>query len=315
MRRIDADAAIANENRRCRRRALCARISRRVRQDDLRIGFDRPRGKNGVAEVALRAVVSNGRIVDVSHPHRFGDPASAVVIHFLKQYDVGSSQCGVGSQDRDGRVDLSRERNVERRDDERVGIAALIIDRWPADEPRPAHVDVIPRATRAECDESSQKESRAHRRNIDDGHVTFLCLSILERIVARAKGEFDVKLSPLATHAPDSADGPPLGRMSIDKRFRGDLDATSVGEMLTAGSAAKGSAAYVAVERVTGTLHGKTGSFALHHRGVMTRGEGELMVTVAPDSATGELVGLTGEMAIIIGGGKHSYEFEYTLPE
>jgi hypothetical protein len=132
--------------------------------------------------------------------------------------------------------------------------------------------------------------------------------------VARAKGEFDVKLNPLSAYAPESPDGPPLGRMSIDKKFRGDLDATSIGEMLTAGSAAKGSAAYVAVERVTGTLHGKQGSFALHHRGVMSKGEGELTVVVAPDSGTGELVGLVGEMAIIVGGGKHAYELEYTLP-
>lgn len=132
--------------------------------------------------------------------------------------------------------------------------------------------------------------------------------------MARAKGEFDVKLNPLSAYAPESPDGPPLGRMSIDKKFRGDLDATSIGEMLTAGSAAKGSAAYVAVERVTGTLHGKQGSFALHHRGVMSKGEGELTVVVAPDSGTGELVGLVGEMAIIVGGGKHAYELEYTLP-
>ena len=129
----------------------------------------------------------------------------------------------------------------------------------------------------------------------------------------RATGEFDVKLNPLPTHAPESAEGPPLGRMSIDKQFRGDLTATSVGEMLTAGSAVKGSAAYVAVERVTGSLHGKRGSFALHHRGVMIRGDGKLTVTVAPDSGTGELVGLTGEMAIIIGGGKHTYELDYDL--
>jgi hypothetical protein len=129
----------------------------------------------------------------------------------------------------------------------------------------------------------------------------------------RAKGEFDVKLNPLTTHAPDSVDGPPLGRMSIDKKFRGDLQAASVGEMLTAGAGVKGSAAYVAIERVTGTLHGKRGSFALYHTGVMTRGDGELSVVVAPDSGTGELTGLTGEMAIIIAGGKHSYEFEYTV--
>ena len=132
--------------------------------------------------------------------------------------------------------------------------------------------------------------------------------------MARAKGEFDVKLNPISAYAPDTPVGPPLGRMSIDKQFRGDLDGTSVGEMLTAGSAIKGSAAYVAVERVTGTLNGKTGSFALHHTGSMSRGNGELSVIVAPDSGTGELTGLTGEMAIIIADGKHSYEFEYQLP-
>ena len=131
--------------------------------------------------------------------------------------------------------------------------------------------------------------------------------------MARAKGEFDVKLGPLAAFAPDAPDGPPLGRMSIDKQYRGDIVAASVGEMLTAGSPQKGSAGYVAVERVTGTLHGRRGSFALQHNGVMTRGTGELTVIVVPDSGTGELQGLKGEMAIIIGGGKHSYEMEYEL--
>ena len=132
--------------------------------------------------------------------------------------------------------------------------------------------------------------------------------------MARANGEFDVTLNPISAYAPDAPAGPPLGRMSIDKHFRGDLEATSVGEMLTAGSAIKGSAVYVAVERVTGTLNGKTGSFALHHTGIMSRGNGELSVVVAPDSGTGELTGLTGEMAIIIADGKHAYEFEYQLP-
>lgn len=129
----------------------------------------------------------------------------------------------------------------------------------------------------------------------------------------RATGEFNVKLGPLAAYAPDSADGPPLGRMSIDKEFTGDLAAMSKGEMLTAGSAVKGSAAYVAVERVSGTLHGKRGSFALHHTGVMSRGDGSLTVRVSPDSGTGELAGISGEMAIIIADGKHSYVFEYLL--
>ena len=128
-----------------------------------------------------------------------------------------------------------------------------------------------------------------------------------------ASGTFEVKLSPLA--AADPAAGSPLGRMVIDKQFHGDLDATSKGEMLTAGTSVKGSAGYVAIERVTGTLHGRSGSFVLQHSGIMTRGAPELTVTVVPDSGTGELAGLAGRMTIDIDDGKHSYGFEYTLDE
>jgi hypothetical protein len=103
--------------------------------------------------------------------------------------------------------------------------------------------------------------------------------------------------------------------MSIDKKFSGDLDATSTGEMLAFMTAVKGSAGYVAMERVNGTLHGHTGSFALQHTGTMNRGVPEMSVTVVPDSGTGELVGIAGNMTIKIDAGKHSYEFEYTLPE
>jgi hypothetical protein len=104
--------------------------------------------------------------------------------------------------------------------------------------------------------------------------------------------------------------------MSIDKQFHGDLEATSKGEMLTAMSGTvKGSGAYVAVERVTGTLHGRAGSFALYHIGTMTRGTPHLAVTVVPDSGTGQLTGITGTMNIIIADGKHSYEFEYELAQ
>lgn len=106
-----------------------------------------------------------------------------------------------------------------------------------------------------------------------------------------------------------------LGRMSIDKQFHGDLEATSEGEMLTAVTEVKGSAGYVAVERVSGTLHGRTGSFVLQHSGTMNRGVPELTVTVVPDSGTGQLVGLAGKMAIQITDGKHLYDFEYTLAE
>ena len=126
-----------------------------------------------------------------------------------------------------------------------------------------------------------------------------------------ARGSFDVTLAPMPLA--DSLAGSTMGRMSIDKRFHGDLEGTSRGEMLTAGTGVSGSAGYVAIERVSGALHGKRGTFVLQHTGTMTRGAPQLTITVVPDSGTGELVGLTGTMLIIIADGKHSYEFEYTL--
>lgn len=129
-----------------------------------------------------------------------------------------------------------------------------------------------------------------------------------------ATGPFDVKVSPLPLSGP--SEEATLGRMSIEKQFHGDLEATGNGQMLTGSTEVKGSGVYVAVERVSGKLHGRTGTFALYHRGVMTRGEPQLEVTVVPDSGTGELVGLAGALQIIIAeGGKHSYDFAYTLPE
>ena len=101
--------------------------------------------------------------------------------------------------------------------------------------------------------------------------------------------------------------------MTIDKRWHGDLEGNSKGVMLTAGTEVKGSAGYVAIEHVTGTLHGKQGSFIFQHSATMNRGAPSLTITVVPDSGTGELVGLTGTLMIIIADGKHSYEFEYTL--
>jgi uncharacterized protein DUF3224 len=130
-------------------------------------------------------------------------------------------------------------------------------------------------------------------------------------VTIHARGPFDVKITPLANDAP--SEGSPLGRMSIDKQFHGDLEATSKGEMLTAGTAIKNSAAYVAIERVTGSLNGKKGTFALQHNATMTRGEGKLNIIVVPDSGTGELAGLSGTMNIEIANGKHSYVFEYAL--
>jgi hypothetical protein len=103
--------------------------------------------------------------------------------------------------------------------------------------------------------------------------------------------------------------------MSIDKQFHGDLEGTSKGEMLTAGTGVKGSAGYVAIERVVGTLNGRSGAFALQHSGTMTRGAPQLTIAVVPDSGTGQLTGLSGKMTIQIAEGKHSYEFEYSLPE
>lgn len=128
-----------------------------------------------------------------------------------------------------------------------------------------------------------------------------------------ARGSFEVSLKPLETYnkTPDSS----LGRMSIDKQFHGELEAVSQGEMLSAGSPVKGSAGYVAIERVSGTLSGRSGSFVLQHNATMTRGAPYLNIIVVPDSGTGGLTGLSGNMNIIIADGKHSYDFEYSLPE
>jgi hypothetical protein len=127
----------------------------------------------------------------------------------------------------------------------------------------------------------------------------------------KAAGTFEVKINPLAAYN-TSADAK-LGRMSIDKQFHGDLEATSQGEMLSAGTDTKGSAAYVAIERVTGTLDGRRGGFVLQHNATMTRGAPFLNIAVVPDSGTEELVGLSGSMQIIIEKGKHSYEFQYSI--
>ena len=127
----------------------------------------------------------------------------------------------------------------------------------------------------------------------------------------RARGDFEVKLTPQATDT--APEGSPLGRLTIDKQFHGDLEGVSKGEMLTAGTLVKNSAGYVAVERVVATLHGKKGTFALQHSGTMTRGVGTLTITVVPDSGTGELTGISGAMSIEIADGKHSYGFEYSL--
>jgi predicted flavoprotein YhiN len=137
-------------------------------------------------------------------------------------------------------------------------------------------------------------------------------------MMARASGEFEVQLVPQGQ--PDSAESTApgsstLGRMSIDKQFHGDLEATSKGEMLSAMTGVKGSAGYVAIERVVGTLNGQSGSFVLQHSGTMAHGDSQLSITVVPDSGSDQLVGLAGKMTINIVDKKHFYEFEYTLPE
>ena len=130
-----------------------------------------------------------------------------------------------------------------------------------------------------------------------------------------ASGPFEVKLTSQSTDAPTPpAEGATLGRLTLDKEYKGELEGRSKGEMLTAMTAVKGSAGYVAVERVHGALHGRTGSFALQHTGVMARGEQRLTISVVPDSGTGDLAGLAGKMNIVLADGKHSYEFEYELP-
>ncbi len=127
-----------------------------------------------------------------------------------------------------------------------------------------------------------------------------------------ATGAFDVKLLPLdpAFKSDDNS----VGRFSIDKQFHGDLDATSKGEMLSGMGTVKGSGGYVAIERVTGTLAGRAGTFLLQHNGTMQNGVFHLNVIVIPDSGTNQLAGLDGSMQIIIKDGHHSYDLTYTLP-
>jgi uncharacterized protein DUF3224 len=126
-----------------------------------------------------------------------------------------------------------------------------------------------------------------------------------------AHGTFDVKLAPQTPS--DSSEGA-VGRMTIDKQFHGDLIASSKGEMLAIMSGSvKESAGYVAMEKVSGALQGRKGSFALQHSGTMNRGVQSLTLTVVPDTGTGDLVGLSGAMKIIITDGKHFYDFDYTI--
>ena len=127
-----------------------------------------------------------------------------------------------------------------------------------------------------------------------------------------AVGTFEVTMNPEPPYDADATAS--IGRVSIKKQFKGDLEATSSVEMIGARSLdQKGSAGYVAIERVVGTLHGRSGSFVLQHSGTMTRGKGELTVSVVPDTGSAKLKGIAGKMTIEIIDGKHLYSFEYTL--
>lgn len=137
-------------------------------------------------------------------------------------------------------------------------------------------------------------------------------LAVAETTMHYAKGPFDVSTKPIDQ---DKADGSTLGRFSLDKTYHGALDATGEGEMLTVGTEVPGSAAYVATERVVGTLDGKVGSFALVHRGSMRGEERNMTIDIVPDSGSGALKGITGRLIITVVEGKHQYELEYTLPK
>ena len=128
----------------------------------------------------------------------------------------------------------------------------------------------------------------------------------------QAAGEFDVTVTPQPASSPTP--GAQLGRMLLDKRYHGELEASAMGQMLSAGTATQGSAGYVAIEMVTGQLQGRSGSFVLQHHGLMDRGARQLVIVVVPDSGTGQLAGLAGRMDIRITEGKHFYSIDFTLP-
>jgi hypothetical protein len=128
----------------------------------------------------------------------------------------------------------------------------------------------------------------------------------------QATGTFEVKLAPQKADNPQ-AEAAGLGRMSLDKQFHGDLEATGQGEMLSVLDREKGSGGYVAMERVNGKLQGREGSFVLQHNATMNRGAAKMDILVVPDTGTGQLAGISGSMTIRIEGGQHFYDFEYSL--
>ena len=131
--------------------------------------------------------------------------------------------------------------------------------------------------------------------------------------MSHAVGTFEVKLVPQPPE--DKDQDPSLARMTIDKQFHGDIEGKSKGHMLSAGTPEKGSAGYVAIEKVSGTLHDRRGTFVLQHSATMNRGVPHMSITVVPDLGTGELAGLAGSFSIQVAAGKHSYDFEYSLPD
>jgi hypothetical protein len=133
-----------------------------------------------------------------------------------------------------------------------------------------------------------------------------------EDLVANhATGSFDVKVTPVE----DKSDDPTLGRMMLDKQYHGDLEGVGKGQMLTAGTPAKGAGGYVAIEKVTGTLNGRSGGFVLQHNGIMSNNKPQMTIIIVPESGTGQLEGIAGRLTITIAPtGKHSYNLEYTLP-
>lgn len=132
-------------------------------------------------------------------------------------------------------------------------------------------------------------------------------------MIRHAQGTFEVQLTPQPLAHAEAAAG--LGRLMIDKQYQGDLAAIGRGEMLSARTALEGSAGYVAIEQVTGTLNGRQGSFVLQHSGTLARGAQQLSISVVPDSGTGPLAGLSGTMTLAISDGVHAYNFAYSLPD
>ena len=164
--------------------------------------------------------------------------------------------------------------------------------------------------TGLECSPAYAQEKKPMSQTTSTGSATASANTASQLQVAR--GTFTVDIKPAGEGA--AADGVTLGRMSLNKKFEGDLLGTGAGEMLTALTSVKGSAGYVAIERVTGKLAGRSGSFVFQHTGTMNHGAQQLSITVVPDSGTGELQGIAGTFRIDIRDGKHFYAFEYSLP-